>query len=145
MSKLSLAGIVNGTNPDLEWDGLPQPSIFQENKSEELTMSPSGNPDPDFLMQTMSSLPSSLSLAVCSCLHSRSTISPPDSSAGLAMKFGVKVGEASISLEYIDGKGYVVTRTIIGAQAADECYHAWESTKTPVEKATSSLKLIRER
>jgi hypothetical protein len=59
--KLSLTGIVNGTNPLLDWDGLPPPSLFQEPKSESLTLSPSEGGKEDYLHETLASVPSSLS------------------------------------------------------------------------------------
>ncbi|GMH66146.1 hypothetical protein TrRE_jg9557 [Triparma retinervis] len=141
---LTLTGIVNGTNPLLDWEGLPPPSLFQEPKSESLTLSPSEGGKEDFLHETITSVPSSLSLSVNVCLSTRSKSSPHSCKGGLKMKFE-RAGEASIALSYMDGRSVLVTTIMRDPLLSpDQCFHDWEGVKSSVEKVTSSLRLIRE-
>ena len=105
---------------------LPPPSLFQEPKSESLTLSPSEGGKEDFLHETITSVPSSLSLSVNVCLSTRSKSSPHSCKGGLKMKFE-RAGEASIALSYMDGRSVVVTTIMRDPLLSpDQCFHDWE-------------------
>ena len=136
----TLQGIVNGTNADLDWQGLPPQFLFQDANSNELSFVPS--PEQDFLSTPISPTTTTLSLS-CTFKLRAAAKDDPNRCESIECAGGLKIRssaghEASIGFAYVDARPCLKTSVKRGEEAPDESFHEWPESKE--EAATSSAK-----